>query len=192
MAYASLADVKTELGADFAGDDGQLRDKINDAEAFINGQTNRTFESVTKTWYYGRDARDWYNSSILHIDDDLLSITTLSNGDASSTEIVAASYWLLDRNSGPPYHSIQLTDASGVSWEWDTDGWVTITGGWGYATTAPDDIRRATMRLSAYYYRNKDSQVFDVTAIPEQGIIAIPKGVPADVAVIIKRYKRYF
>lgn len=192
MAYATLADLKTELGVTETTDDNQLRDKINDAEAYINGETNRAFEAATATRYYGSDARDAYDSSILHIDEDLLSITALSNGDASSTLIVAASYWLLNRNDGPPYHGIQLTDASGVTWEWDTDGWVTLAGTWGYATDVMDDIRRATIRLAAYYYRNKDSQVFDVTAMPEQGVIAIPKGVPVDVIQIIKRYKRYF
>lgn len=193
MAYATLADLKEELGADFAGDNGQLRNKINDAETFINGQTNRTFEAVTRTRYYSREARDRFDSSIIHInDDDLLTIATLLNGDASATPILAASYWLLDRNDGPPFHAIQLTNASGVSWEWDTDGWVTITGGWGYAANAPNDIRRATIRMAAFFYRKKDSQVFETTAIPEAGVITVPTGTPVDVIALIKRYKRYF
>lgn len=191
MAYVTLADLKEELGVTGTSDDGQLRNKINDAQRYIDGQTNRTFEAVTKTRYYGSGILDYFDSSIIHIDDDLLSITTLLNGDANATEIVAASYWLLDRNAGPPYHGIKLTDTSGVSWEWAVDGWISIAGTWGYATNTPDDIRRATIRLAAYYYRNKDSQVFDVTAMPEQGVITIPKGVPADVTRIIRRYKRY-
>ena len=85
-----------------------------------------------------------------------------------------------------------MTDTSGVSWEWDTDGWVTVAGTWGYATTTPEDIRQAAVRLASFYYRQKDAMVFDVTAIPEQGVITAPVGVPADVKMIIARYKRYF
>lgn len=191
MAYVTLADIKQYLNITGTSDDDLLRDLINNAEVWINGETNRTFEAATATRYYGSEIADYHDSSIVHIKEDLLSITTLLNGDASATEIVAASYWLLDRNDGPPYHGIKLTDTSGVSWQWDTDGWISITGAWGYATHCPEDIRQAALRLASFYYRQKDSQVFDTTAMPEQGVIVAPAGVPKDVMLIIKRYKRY-
>jgi len=33
--------------------------------------------------------------------------------------------------------------------------------------------------------------VFDVTAIPDAGVITIPQGIPATVTRIIDRYKKY-
>ena len=80
---------------------------------------------------------------------------------------------------------------TGVYWEWDTDYWVSVTGTWGYSATCPDDVRRACLVLAAYYYRQKDSQVFDVTAIPEAGVITIPQGIPATVTRVIAKYRKH-
>jgi hypothetical protein len=68
---------------------------------------------------------------------------------------------------------------------------VSVLGTWGYASEPPADIRRACTVLAAYFYKQKDSQVFDVTAIPEAGVITIPAGIPGTVTRIIERYKRY-
>ena len=46
---------------------------------------------------------------------------------------------------------------------------------------APDDIKQACVRLTAYLYRQRDSQVFDVTAIPDAGVIT-------SVAVIVVKF----
>jgi len=125
------------------------------------------------------------------MDYDLLTITELLNGDADNTEILAATYWLLDRNYGPPYRAIQLTTNDGIYWEWDIDEWVSVAGTWGFSTTAPQDIKQAATVMAAYFYRQRKAQVFDVTAIPEAGVITIPVGIPATVTKIITRYKRY-
>lgn len=190
--YITLDDLKSELDIQESTDNAVLQRCIDSAQSVIDNNVNRVFEAETATKYYSRESRDPEDSSIIRFKDDLLTITTLSNGDASSTSIAASSYWLLDRNDGPPYHGIQLTHASGVVWEWDTDGWVTIAGTWGWSATAPNDIRRAMLRMSAYFYRQRDSQVFDVTAIPEAGVITIPKGFETTMERIIERYKRYF
>ena len=107
------------------------------------------------------------------------------------TLISNTNYWLQPRNLGPPYHGIQLKRNTGVYWEWDTDYWVSVTGTWGYSTTAPGDIKMACLHLAAFYYRKASAQVFDVTAIPDAGVITIPQGIPATVGRIINRYKRY-
>lgn len=173
-------------------DETLLEEAIEDATDYINRETNRVFEAETLTKYFDSSVRSHERSDTIFINDDLLTITTLKNGDGSATVIAAGDYWLLDRNDGPPYHGIQLTDASGVVWEWDTDGWVEITGTWGYSTTAPNDIRRACLRLSAFYFRQKDSMVFETTAIPEAGVITIPAGIERTMTKIIQKYKRYF
>ncbi len=128
------------------------------------------------------------------MDRDLLTITTLTNGDDASTVIPNTEYWLTDanggRNYGPPYHGIRLKVDSTYSWEFDTDYWVSVLGTWGYSTTAPNDIVHACIRLAAYYYRQKDAQVFDVTAMPEQGQMVIPQGIPRDVERLLGPYVR--
>jgi len=67
---------------------------------------------------------------------------------------------------------------------------VYISGKWSYSSSAPDDIVHACVRLSAYYFRQKDAQVFDVTAIPDAGVITMPQGIPADVKLMLEPYRR--
>jgi len=191
MAYLDLEDLRTYLGIDAATNDGLLQSAIDDAVGYIESQTNRVFEAATATKYYLADALGCDNSLMLHVNDDLLTITELLNGDSSSTEIASDYYTLLPRNDGPPYHQVLLTTNDGYYWEFDTDCWVNVTGTWGYSTTVPDDVQRATTVLAAYYYREKDRQVFDTTAIPEAGVITIPAGIPATVTRVIKKYRRW-
>lgn len=165
---------------------------INASETYIDGQTNRHFEAETATKYYERSALSRWDSRLLDLlKDDLLTITTLTNGDSSATVIAAANYWLVPRNEGPPYHGILLKTDISDYWQWDTDGWVSIAGTWGYSATPPGDVQQETLELAAFLYRRKDSQIWDTTAIPEAGVITIPAGIPATVTRMIERYKVY-
>jgi len=191
MAYATLEDLRGHLDIDITTDDYLLQEAIEDAQSYIDGQTNRHFEAETDTRYYDRSALDRWNSRLLNLyRDDLLTVTTLTNGDSSGTAIASTKYWLTPRNEGPPYHGVLLKTDIADYWEFDTDYWVSIAGTWGYSTTAPDDIRRATLVLAAYFYRQKDAAMFETTAIVESGAIAIPQGIPATVDRVINKYKR--
>lgn len=123
-----------------------------------------------------------FGHTVCWLGKDLLSVDTLLNGDG--TTLTSTSYWLEPRNE-PPYQWIRLKSSN--AWVFGTDGEITVTGTWGYSTSAPADIVQAVKRVAAYNYRGKDSQVFDVTADPEAGVITIPKGIPADVKVILDR-----
>lgn len=192
MAYLELEDLRGYLDIDIAGDNPLLQEAIEDAQQYIDSQTNRHFEAVTATRYYDRSALDRWNGRLLNLyGQDLLTVTTLTNGDSAGTAIVAANYWLVPRNDGPPYHGILLKEDISDYWEWDIDYWVSVAGTWGYSATVPDDIRRATAVLASFFYRQKDAAMFETTAIVESGAIAIPQGIPATVDRIIKRYRRY-
>lgn len=54
-----------------------------------------------------------------------------------------------------------------------------------------DDTSEMVIRMAAYLYRMKDSQVYDVTADPAAGVLTAPKGVPADVKLWIASNRRY-
>jgi hypothetical protein len=193
MAYISVAELKTYLDISSATDDALLAALVNSAEAAIDAHTHRTFEADTETRYFERHDLD-DSGFILELDRDLLTVTTLTNGDSASTVIPATEYWLVDamgrRGSGPPYHGIRLKINSTYSWEFDTDYWVSVLGTWGYCADPPNDIKHATKRLAAYYYAQKDAQVFDVTAVAEAGIIQVPQGIPRDVKLILEPYVR--
>jgi hypothetical protein len=189
--YLEVVELRDHLDLSITTDDALLSGCIEDAQAYIESQTNRVFEAVTDTRYYGSDARDRWDSCLLNLyGDELLTITTLTNGDSSSTAISASDYWLVPRNI-TPHHGILLKTDITTYWQWDTDYWVTVVGTWGYSATPPDDIRRATLVLASYFYRQKDAAMFETTAIVESGAIAIPQGIPATVDRILTRYKRY-
>lgn len=166
-----------------------LQDAIDNAAAYIDGQTGKHFEAETATRYYQRDALDWKDRHLLVLDNWLLTVTALKNGDASETAIANTEYWLWPRNE-TPYWGIRLKTNSATDWEFDTDYWVSVAGTWGYSATCPADIKEATMHLAAFFYRRKDSQIFDTTAVPEAGVITIPQGIPVGVERIIKRYQQ--
>jgi len=190
MAYVTTAAVKTYLGITETDDDDLIADLIDSAEKAIDAYTDRHFEAATKTRYYLPGDLMEGDPQTLWLGDDLLALTSVANGDSDGTAIATTQFFLLPRNYGPPYHQLRLKTDSTSSWEWDTDCYVTIVGTWGYSTAAPDDIVQAARRLAAYYYRQKDSQVFDVTALPEQGVITVPAGIPADVKVLLGPYRK--
>lgn len=188
MAYVLKAAVKTYLNIQEADDDNLIDDLIDRAQSAIESYTGWVFEAATLTRYFDSDA---VVDSVLWVGGDLVSITTLTNGDDDATVITSADYRLLPRNAGPPYYGIKMLVDTTTTWEFDVDGEVSVLGTWGFSASPPDDIVHACIRLAGYYYRQKDSQVFDVTAVPGAGVITIPQGIPADVKFILDRYPRY-
>lgn len=188
MAYATLAQARKELNIVTFGDDALIQEKLDAATIVIERETGWIFEAVTATRYFDSDAVD---DNLLWVGGDLVSITTLTNGDDDATVISSSDYRLLPRNEGPPYHEVKMLIDTTTTWEFDIDGEVSILGAWGYSASPPDDIMQACIRLAGYYYRVKDAQVYDTIAIPDAGIITIPKGIPADVRLILNRYQRW-
>jgi len=190
MGYARLGALKSYLGIDdnTATHDVLLESLLERATTAIDNFTGRVFEAVTETRYFESGALE---GQTLIVDKDLLTISTngLVNGDSSATVIPSTEYWLVPRNSTPK-HGIRLKSDSLYQWEQDTDYWIGVTGTWGYSTDPPADVVHACIRLGAYYYTQKDAQVFDVTANPEAGIITVPQGIPRDVERLLAPYKR--
>lgn len=182
-AYATVAELKSYLGISGAGDDALLAALLDRASAAIDAYTNRSFAAGYATRYFDAAAVD---GDVLTLDGDLFEATTVTTGEGRTV----TRYWLLPRNAGPPYHQIKLKEAAEADWAFDTDGEIEVYGLWGYSAEPPDDVVHACIRLAAYYYKQKDAQVFDVTALPEQGVISVPKGLPADVKLLLGRYCR--
>lgn len=182
MSYAELEDLKTYLKITTDADDPLLGDGLDAATRAIDLYTGRRFVGTPATRYFTRDdVRD----GVLWLDDDLLSVTTLTNGDTSV--LTSGYYWLYPRNAAP-YHSIRLK--STAAWAWGQDGEIAVYGTWGYSLLPDHLIREACLWLGSYFYHLKDSQVFDVTATPELGQITIPKGMPQQLVVHLVALKR--
>jgi len=192
MAYTTESAVRSYLGTTTTGDATLITDLIGRAQKAIDTYTQRTFEhsSVAATRYFtvGEDTR----GRILVLDTDLCSITQIvTDADGTPTTVLTTEYITVPRNIAP-YHELKLLGNTTKSWTYtnDPENGVTISGKWSYSSSAPDDIVHATVRLAAYYYRQKDAQVFDVTAIPDAGVITTPQGIPADVKLLLDPYRR--
>jgi len=192
MAYTSAAAIRSYLGADGTGDDTLLTALANRASAAIDQFCRRPFAAaVDATRYYtvGKDT----DGRMLYLDADLCQITTIkTDADAASPVTLAAADYITHPRNLTPWHSIELKMSSDESWTYTDDAadGIEIVGRWAYSLTPPDDIVHAAVRLSAFYYRQKDAQVFDTTAIPEAGVITVPQGLPRDIRLILEPYRR--
>jgi hypothetical protein len=187
-AYTTLASVKAVLGATLATDDALLTAFIARAQAWVESYCGQIFEAAADSTRKF-DSRADVEGDVLYLDYPLAAITSITNGDGVA---VASTEYVTEPRNHIPYHRIRLLRSKAKYWTYLTDpeGAISITGKWAYGLAAPADIVQATERLAAYMYRQKDSQVFDVTADAETGQLIIPKGIPADVKQILQPYRR--
>lgn len=193
MAYVDRDTVlKPYLGiaVNKTGDDALLDRLCSVAQAAVDRYCGRTFEAAADTTRYFDAVRDTSDLT-LWLRHDLAQITSITNGDG--TTVLSSQYVTEPRNT-TPYYAVRIKANSSVYWWLTTNGIsedaITVVGRWAYSTTAPDDIVQATARYAAYMYRQKDAQVFDTTADPTTGQLIIPKGMPADVKVMLEPYRR--
>ena len=174
-------------------DDDVLDSLITAASRYIDGETRRTFYARTETRYFSVPDREQQSDTRkLWLDDDLLTITTLTNGDA--TVLTSADYNLLPRNETPKY-AIQLKDSSDVIWEVNSSSSaefvISIAGTWGYSSTTPADIALACKLIVESAYRNRFGEnMSGAVRVTGAGIVITPQDVPALAAGLIERYVR--
>ena len=193
MAYASTADLKVYRGIATAStkDDTLIGTLLGAAQKQIETYCGRVFEAsttaVTKYFDAIRDITD--DGMTLLLDEDLASITAIENGDGVA---VTSSDYVTEPRNRTPYYGIRLKMGASQMWTFEdsSENAIEVKGRWAYSTSAPADIKQATIRLAAYLYAQKDSQVFDVTAFPDAGMMTIPKGMPEDVKQILDPYRR--
>ena len=190
MAYCTVQNVKSYLGIDKETDDALISDLIDRAQAEIEAYTGRAFEAssdATRYFTVGEDTVGDY----LYLDEDLAqitSVTTDADGDADS--LTQNTHYVAYPRNQTPYYALKMLSSSDYTWTYsdDPETGIEIVGRWAYSTTAPDDIVHACVRLAAFFYRQKDAQVFDTTAVPDAGVIYMPQGMPSDVKVMLQPY----
>ena len=145
--YTTVKDVRQRYKAIVGtADDDLILDFIREASRDINLQSNRYFAPQIATKLYNLPRPTHYASmyswetlgaitaSDLILDDDLLSLTTLTNGD--STVITSAQYTLEPSNKYPKF-KIHLKTSSGVVWQMGSGGnfeqVISVAGIWGHS-----------------------------------------------------------
>jgi len=190
MAYATLVELRSYLGIAAADtdDDVLLARLLVSAQKNIDGYCGWSFEASGAATRYYSPITDTEGDRLV-LDMPLLTLTTLTNGDADV--ITATEYYLEPANTTPKWY-VKLRASAGLAWTYtdDHEQAISVAGTWGHMTTADATITQACLRWAGYMYRQKDAQVFDVTAQPGAGIITIPKGMPEDVKMTLSAYRR--
>jgi hypothetical protein len=188
--YTTLAVIKAlmNITSTNATDDEVLENSIDQASRMIDNITGRTFYARTETHYY-----DTPNSLDLIIrDDDLLSITTLTNGDG--TVISSANYVFLPQNRSPKF-GIRLKSGLALWYEstYGSQGAITVAGTWGYSAVAPTDIEKACQEIVVQAYHRREGQnTTGFVTITAAGVVITPDGVPASAMAVLRRYIKRF
>jgi hypothetical protein len=190
--YCSLAEFKSfaRITSTDATDDGVIEDMIEAASRYIDDLTGRQFYASTETRLFSIPRGDNYRE--LWFDKDLLTISTLTNGDA--VVIASTQYNLLPRNETPKF-ALRLKESSSVAWEDDSSGntefVISVAGTWGYSSSAPDDIKELALEIARNLYKSRFGENAEaVSTITAAGVVVTPKAMPSWGKDVIARYRR--
>lgn len=164
-------------------------------ETIIEG-VSRYIDLKTQRWFYAKAATRYYDlprSRELELDEDLLTITELLNGD--EVEISSDDYNLIPKND-PPYRAIRLTETSTIYWTLDSDGnsefVIDVTGTWGYMTNHTDDIREACLSITQSFVKRRFGEnISGVAKVTAAGVVVTAQDVPSAAAETIAIYRKW-
>lgn len=109
-------------------DDSIMEVMLQSVSRYVDDQCHRTFYPRIETRKY-----DVPDEEVLFLDDDLLSLTTLTNGDA--TEITSSQYVLYPKNAQPKQW-VKILGSSSVFWQatsaGDNESAISVLGLWGF------------------------------------------------------------
>ena len=191
MTYPVASDLQSWLGA--SATDAQMTTAVDAVVAFVEEYTGRRFVAATETRYipvrvpYVRRKRE------LFLFDDLVSVSSITNGDGSAVQV--SQYWLegLARVPGPPFYKIQLYQTSGITWVAGDEERVTIAGDWGYSASCPDDVFEMILRMAQAEYMARQSGAMgqQVIGSRQTGIVMSPGAIPDDIMARLNSVRRY-
>lgn len=187
--YISLTEAKTYIGIPAAttADDVLITALIANAQGIIDNYTNRTFDATAdaeKTF----DAVADVDGRTLYVD-NLCAITSITNGDSV---VVTADQYTTQPRRVTPYYAIELLASADVTWTYtdDPENAITIDGRWAWSVTAPDAVKQATQRLTAWLYRQKDTNAEADRPVMTDGGVVMPSALPSDITAILRPYRR--
>lgn len=145
-------------------DDGLLYSLVQQVTRQIRYETNRNFLPTIATKYY-----DYPGNGDLLLDDDLVSVTSILNGDG--TALTAGQYKLLPINATVKYSIVALS--SQIRWVCASDGSVlgviTVTGQWGWSLPSGDDWEVTGAALAAAITTTTATSATCTTGIVHKG-----------------------
>lgn len=184
-AYATLADLKANLGITDTADDAKLNLALSSASAAIDNHIGRVFSrSAGETRYFTATDDD------LVFVDDLVTVTTLAtdtDGDGTYETVWSASDYSLGpanaAREGLPYRFVKVKPLGSYRFPVWLDNGVKIVGAYGYPTV-PVEVIQAALLQAARLFKRKDA-IFGVVGGGEMGqAVVIPKLDP-DIVILL-------
>ena len=185
-AYCTANDVAVALNIAGTQDDGWLTTLADSASRWIDAHCAIPFGgfavTADSTRSFDRCAID---DGALHLDMPLVSLTSLTNGDG--TAIDKALVRLYPLNAGH-YWTIRML-SSGPGWQWVQDGLYTVTGKWGWSTSAPTPVKEATVMLAAWMFKRYQAGLQDAANNAEIGQMMYSERMPKQVVALLAPFR---
>jgi hypothetical protein len=189
------------MGVTASTDDTLLSLCIDRAQSTIESYTNRLFEVSADTTRKYTPIIDRIGSGMgfqgsliddytIDLDFDLISITSITNGDGSAVPTSAVVTMPLNFTPG---YAVRIKQASGYFWTYtgSPEASVSITGRFGYSLTPPANIVQATLRLASQMYRQRDgSPDLGNSIISADGSTIVTSAMSRDIEALLKPYRR--
>ena len=187
--YATLAELKARADIDIsdAEIDSLLEGWVEAASRTMDGETQRTFYARSETHYF-----DIPEGRELRLDDDLLTITSLTNGNGVA--IASTDYLTVPKNRAP-YYAIKLTENASVGWAADsksnTEAVIALAGTWGRTSTAPADVEEACLQIAHSCLKRRYAEnLSSISTVTAAGVVITPQDIPSFAWRVINRYRR--
>jgi hypothetical protein len=180
--YVTTADFKAyalpERGTD-SNDDDVITAIIEGVSRGIDQICHRRFycDTADETRVY--DTPKDRIAGVLYLDTDLLSITTLTNGDGS---VITSGQYVLEPYNTTPKFAIKIRPTVAVAWRdngGDTLGAISVQGQFAYSSTPPAAVREACKIWAKNEYKSRfgdnSGGMVQVTAA---GVVITPESIP--------------
>ena len=186
MGYIDAAYLKRYLSIGTDDDDAILSEFIDVASERVDDITHTRFGVATDetrvfsslSWGNGR-----WDGQTVWFDGLLAQITSL---EVNGVQVPDADYYLKPVNDGP-YSCLAFNYDAEIRIPERTNA-IRVTGRWGYSVDIPAPVRQATARMAAYWYRERDSQEFEVVGDSMGQQTVPPRDVPVGVMRLLKPY----
>ena len=189
MAYPTLSQLKAYLGVSDATDDTPLTQHLNAAIARMERETGRLFVAASSTvTYRGRRPFVSRDRRTLNLMRDLVSLTTLTNGDAI---VITSTYYELVPFAAP-YHQVRLIQNAPYVFAESGNTGIAVQGNWGYSTSCPNDVFLAIMELADYAYKLRSTGGTGQVQVTNRGnsLVAADEDIPKSVKAVMQAYRR--
>ncbi len=187
--YATLSDVKRNLGITDTVDDALIELSIESASRAIDNMTERNFSQVTATRVFVPD--DSFFCPI----DDLYELTTLKTADEADQEFDVT--WDVEDGQLEPLNGT----INGTEWPYTgiravgdylfptvgSEATVQVTGVFGWPSV-PKAIEQATILQASRYFKRSDSPM-GVAGFDAMGVVRL-SNVDPDIYVLLEPYKK--